>query len=50
MKYGFYVFNNLKAHYGLYIFDDELEAEESYQHLYDLWYNSLILRFICQVF
>ena len=39
MKYGFYVFNNLKAHYGLYIFDDELEAEESYQHLYDLWYN-----------
>lgn len=37
MKYGFYVFNNLKGYYNLAIFDSEEKAVESYRLLDALW-------------
>lgn len=37
MKYGFYVFNNLKATTGLAIFNNEEDAIDSYRKLDMLW-------------
>lgn len=39
MKYGFYVFNNLKGYKDLAIFDDKEKAIDTYRLLDALWNN-----------